>query len=847
MEKGKRIIWSAALVILLGGFVDSLNAQAPPPELIAPPAGAMDQPTTITFEWSSVNNADRYQIQVSMDPSFSGSDIIFSDNTTSTSITISGFSHSTGYYWRVRSGTVDPLLGIVTYGDWSEVRNFETVIAPPSAPQLLSPENEATGVSTSPTLDWQSADRAATYQIQVDESDSFSSPVVDRNGITATETQISDLETTTTYYWRVRASNSGGAGNWSEIRNFTTAEAPPPVVQLVTPDSGATNVTTTPRLEWETAQRADFYDLEIATDQNFNQKVVDLNNVTSTFYNADLEGFTTYYWRVRGENDTAPGNWSQVWNFTTEQTGNEISIVNPSNGDLWKSRETASTRWNATNNVQTVIIEYKLSSDEQWSVISDSVDAHSSPFAWNIPDSNTPSTETLVRITDADNPDIEATSDPFILYPNSLQLQQNYTFNSASSASDYQLVGLPANTNIPVNELISGQAGNDWKAYFDNGAENNYMIEFDGSDRFSMQPGRAFFVISKNDISVSQEVPSVELSSDTTFTIPLHKGWNMIASPFGIAIPWEHVQAENNISSTLWGFEGQFTEAAQMEPYKGYYFFNQDSLNELTIPYHPSTESQNQGKKIWDNKPILTLKLLRDGIEKSSVQVEFKHNEDNGNVKTFHFAPPGDFQDYKLTFESEQFSGRRAQLSRIILPSPKDKQTFSLRLKSEPKGTVTLQVDGIEKFAPYELMLINRQTSKSYDLKQQQELFVNPDQKYSSFLLVVGTRAEVEGTKKNLAPSKLTLSQNYPNPFNGQTVIEYSVPETQQNSPVKLDIFNVIGQRVATLVNERQSDGNYEVRWNAVGGSGQSLASGVYYYRLQVGQSTITKKLTLIE
>lgn len=844
MEIERKRTFIVFLFILFGVFAGSLNAQAPPPQLISPPDGATDQPTTITFEWTSVSNADRYQIQIATDPSFSGSSIVFSDNTSSTSITISGFSHSTSYYWRVRSGTVDPLLGTVTYGDWSEIRNFNTVEAPPSTPELVSPEDGATEISTSPTLDWQPADRADTYQVQVDESNNFSSPVIDRNGLTTTEEQVSDLQSTTTYYWRLRASNNGGVGNWSEVRNFTTTEAPPPAVQLVAPDSGATNLSTTPRLEWEAADRADYYDLEVATDQSFNQNVVELNNVTSTFYEADLEGFTTYYWRVRGENDTGPGNWSQIWNFTTEQTGNEISIVSPAKENIWKSRETSSIRWKATNNIETLRIEYKLSSDKQWSTISNSVNAQSSPYAWDIPGTSTPSVQTLVRITDTDNPDIQSTSDPFIIYPDSLQLQQNYTFGSASSASDYQLLGLPANTDFPIDELIPGRVGDDWNAYFDNGTEQNYMIEYDGSDRFTTQPGRAFFVISKNDIAVSEKANSVQLSSDTTFAIPLHEGWNMIASPFGVAIPWQNIQARNDISSTLWGFDGQFTEATQMEPYKGYYFFNQDSLDELSIPYRPSREVQTQKKKIRENKQLLTLKLLRDGTEKSSIQFAF--NASKRDV-TYHFAPPGDFQDHKLTIESDKFSGRQSQLSKIILPSLEKKQTFYINLKSLLKGTVTLRAEGIGEFPSRELRLINRQTSKSYDLKKTRELFINPEQENSSYILVMGTQREVEETQSNHRPNKLTLSQNYPNPFNGQTVIEYSVPGTQQDRLVKLDIFNVIGQRVATLVNEHQSAGSHEVRWNAVSGNGQSLASGVYYYRLQVGEKTITKKLTLIE
>lgn len=69
------------------------------------------------------------------------------------------------------------------------------------------------------------------------------------------------------------------------------------------------------------------------------------------------------------------------------------------------------------------------------------------------------------------------------------------------------------------------------------------------------------------------------------------------------------------------------------------------------------------------------------------------------------------------------------------------------------------------------------------------------------------------------------LSQNYPNPFNPSTVIQYSLPDESQ---VKIDIFNIIGQRITTLVNTVQKSGNYMVTWNA-----SNLSSGVYFYSIR--------------
>jgi hypothetical protein len=89
------------------------------------------------------------------------------------------------------------------------------------------------------------------------------------------------------------------------------------------------------------------------------------------------------------------------------------------------------------------------------------------------------------------------------------------------------------------------------------------------------------------------------------------------------------------------------------------------------------------------------------------------------------------------------------------------------------------------------------------------------------------------------APKTFLLEQNYPNPFNPSTTIRYQLPVA---SEVKLEVYDVLGKKIATLVNERQSAGSYQVVWNASG-----LSSGAYFYRLQAGTFTQTKKMILVK
>lgn len=88
-------------------------------------------------------------------------------------------------------------------------------------------------------------------------------------------------------------------------------------------------------------------------------------------------------------------------------------------------------------------------------------------------------------------------------------------------------------------------------------------------------------------------------------------------------------------------------------------------------------------------------------------------------------------------------------------------------------------------------------------------------------------------------PQTISLKQNYPNPFNPSTTIQYTLPEAGE---VRIDVYNVMGQRVATVVNEHQNAGSHTISFDAT-----RLASGVYLYKLQTSGKVLIRKMTLIK
>ena len=93
-------------------------------------------------------------------------------------------------------------------------------------------------------------------------------------------------------------------------------------------------------------------------------------------------------------------------------------------------------------------------------------------------------------------------------------------------------------------------------------------------------------------------------------------------------------------------------------------------------------------------------------------------------------------------------------------------------------------------------------------------------------------------------PEQFELGQNYPNPFNPTTVIPYKLPVSTH---VRLDLFNMLGQRIATLVNGHQSAGFHTALWDGTDAEGRAVAAGVYLYRLQTDRSSLTHRMVLLD
>jgi hypothetical protein len=101
------------------------------------------------------------------------------------------------------------------------------------------------------------------------------------------------------------------------------------------------------------------------------------------------------------------------------------------------------------------------------------------------------------------------------------------------------------------------------------------------------------------------------------------------------------------------------------------------------------------------------------------------------------------------------------------------------------------------------------------------------------------------GNEDGLVPPPLTALQgNYPNPFNPETTIAFSLAE---NGPVRLCVYNARGEKVRTLMEENLRAGDHTAVWNGLDANGRAVGSGVYFYRLEAGNKSFTRKALLLK
>lgn len=401
-------------------------------------------------------------------------------------------------------------------------------------------------------------------------------------------------------------------------------------------------------------------------------------------------------------------------------------------------------------------------------------------------------------------------------------------FGDASNSENYELVALPGDANVDLAETVSGQQGPNWRAFREVGATNDGdagLEEYDGSEAFNFREGRAFWVIAQSSLSFQGVV-----SPSTASAISLQGGWNAISNPLRSDLDWQSIQDANGLDEALWqwGDAGwsQVETFASAQSGEGYYVFNSADIDSLSLTggSGSSTVASASGK----SKTVdLT---VRSGEENgSSITAGI------GSEKSIYHAPPAHFSSSRTTLRVLSSNGED-EYARVVRPVDGESATFSLMLRGEENKTATIEASGLGAGGPEGAVLVDESSDRTYNLLQTSTASVpTGDDGKARLTLHVGATDEVQ---EIAAPEKTQLQGNYPNPFSQQTTVELALSE-QAN--VKVQAYNVLGQQVATVADGQMEAGTHNLEWDA-----RSLSSGVYFIRMEAGDVTDTKKITVV-
>ncbi|NOX37601.1 MAG: T9SS type A sorting domain-containing protein [Calditrichaeota bacterium] len=214
-EQGNVYVVGTTSIDSVGSAIAILKYDQNPvaPGLVSPANGQTDLDVSVTLVWNAVQGADNYRLQLAKDSLFAQlvrEETVVGD----TAFTVSGLEYLTTYYWRVQA------VNFTGASEWSPTWHFTTGLQRPGAVVLVSPENQATVSADSVQLVWQKAEPMVTaYWVEVATDSLFAISEIDSQ-VTDTTKWVTHLQNGQKYWWRVRAKNAAGWGEFSEVRTF---------------------------------------------------------------------------------------------------------------------------------------------------------------------------------------------------------------------------------------------------------------------------------------------------------------------------------------------------------------------------------------------------------------------------------------------------------------------------------------------------------------------------------------------------------------------------------------------------------------------------------------------------
>ena len=290
-------LWSAA-------WAFTILTPPEPVSLSAPDNGCELTDATPAFFWKGTSKADGYYFEIDDNAGFSSPDM--RSKTPDTQITLVNPLPGGTFYWRVQAFNAAGL------GAYSAVWHI-ILIAPPATPVLISPPNNNAISDATPAFDWSRVFQAEGYDLQIDSSVSFLTPVINLSSISDDLILPAELPRGD-WYWRARANNRAGSSAWSNpwaFRLMLQLDTP----TLRAPQNNLSIMDRTPFFSWNEVEDADEYILQVDDHSDFSSPALNTTSVANSIEAGVMLGLGTWYWRIKAQGALGESDWSEIWSF----------------------------------------------------------------------------------------------------------------------------------------------------------------------------------------------------------------------------------------------------------------------------------------------------------------------------------------------------------------------------------------------------------------------------------------------------------------------------------------------------------------------------------------------------
>ncbi len=836
-----------------GTVFRSTSSTVPPvsPVLISPADQSINQPINILLRWTASSGAADYLVQVATDSQFTS--VIVSDTLTTTTKTVGPLANGTTYFWRVSARN---LGGTSAFS----ARRFTTIPVTASVPILLIPIDNATNIPSPVGFRWRASNGASTYRFQLSTDSTFSFVILDDSTIVDTVFQTSALVEATTYFWRVSARNVAGSSAFSFARRFRTAGVPamrliPPMIDFGSVTLGS-SVSDTVTILSEGSDPlvvdsvrivgVDASEFSVLGSQGPFPPIDPQNSIQVVVrYVPTVTGPRTAFLSVWSNASPAIDSVTFFGRSTAPVLEVTISGTPVQDGTVGfgvkipASTATLTESLYVRNAGQT-----SYSSLELTQITPDSFFVQVPPAFLNIR-----GVEYYVVIVDGTGfpltyPELNPAGNPAILRVSIANALSLFTLPRGK----YRMASVPLELGqTGLLNLFSDDFGpyqrNLWRLFrWENGAYAEAQ-----QVSAAAAPGSANWVVVHAGGNFDTDSGrSVNSATPYVITLPA-SDWSQIGNPFAFPVEWQSIISSGNVRGPYY-FNGEsyiLDTNAVMRPWEGYFVFNEEAFPvTLTIPVLEAPEPPRPPRPIAPGEFMirLTAASWEEPEQTSQIFVGSRYGATSGYDLYDYPAPPrspaneatlaivSDGREFMINAKPASQLGNRWDV-RVSVPPGVN------RLRAEVSSLGNLP-DGHHSYIYdiHDRAVIGRENST---------FVIESASASRELIVIVGTdefARQILGDVP-LKPIVFNLLQNFPNPFNPSTTIEYHVAK---RANVSIEVFNVLGQQVRTLLNEDRNAGFHSIIWDGVNNTGSQMSSGVYVYRMTAGQFVQHRKLILL-